>query len=153
MFTCFLHLESGEFWLSLLDMSQVLHEWVYPWFPDMQQKPRKQVVVYLFAESMSRQLYTYIYLHPVSGAGVSGEWWQLVTVIHDEGDGLELCEWNSQGYDCNPINLLFWRFFCNLVHSHLLGDFHHRIRSVNHTWDQHGSTWILLDNFRYSALM
>jgi len=52
----------------------------------MQQKPRKQAV-YLFAESMSRWLYTYIYLHPASGAGVSGEWWQLVTAIHDEGDG------------------------------------------------------------------
>jgi hypothetical protein len=101
MFTCFLHLESGEFWLSLLDMSQVLHEWVYPWFPDMQQKPRKQVVVYLFAESMSRRLYTYIYLHPVSGAGVSGEWWQLVTVIHDEGDGWYLVSDNT-------LVIFFW---------------------------------------------
>ncbi len=83
----FLHVESKEFWLSLLDMSKVLHEWVFPWLPEMQQKPRKQIVVYLFDESMNRWLYTYIYLHPASGAAVSGEWWQLVTVIYDEGDG------------------------------------------------------------------
>jgi hypothetical protein len=35
----------------------------------------------------------YEYLHPQSGADdISGESWQLVTAIHDEGDGLIHCE-------------------------------------------------------------
>jgi hypothetical protein len=34
----------------------------------------------------------YTYLHPLLGSdGVSGESWQLVTAICDEGDGLTLC--------------------------------------------------------------
>jgi hypothetical protein len=35
-----------------------------------------------------------------SGADeISGELWQLVTGIHDESDGLKLCELHSEGYD------------------------------------------------------
>jgi hypothetical protein len=37
---------------------------------------------------------------PLLGADeVSGEWWQLVTGIDDEADGLVLCEWHPQSYD------------------------------------------------------
>ncbi len=40
-------------------------------------------------EILGRFLYTY--LHPLLGAGeLSGESWQAVTAIHDEGDGLTL---------------------------------------------------------------
>jgi hypothetical protein len=36
--------------------------------------------------------------------------WQLVTGIHDESDGLKLCEWHSEGYDhihCCPFSVGF----------------------------------------------
>ncbi len=35
----------------------------------------------------------YTHLHPSSGADeVSGESWQLIPAVHDEGDGLILCK-------------------------------------------------------------
>jgi len=35
----------------------------------------------------------YAYLHPLLGADeLGGQSWQLVTAVHDEGDGLSLCE-------------------------------------------------------------
>jgi hypothetical protein len=34
----------------------------------------------------------HIYLHTLPGADVSWESWQLVSAIHDEADGLTLCE-------------------------------------------------------------
>jgi hypothetical protein len=38
------------------------------------------------------QIIGYTYLHPVLGADeVSGESWQLVSAIHDGGDGLIYC--------------------------------------------------------------
>lgn len=47
----------------------------------------------------------YILLHPLFGAdSVSGEGWQLITVMHGEGDGSILCERQSQG--CNHTDLL-----------------------------------------------
>jgi len=56
-------------------------------------------------EIMGKLLYPYLhphlYLHPLLGVDkVSAESWQLVNTIHDEGDGLIICEWHSQGYDC-----------------------------------------------------
>jgi hypothetical protein len=45
---------------------------------------------------------------------VSRESLQLMTAIHDECDGLTLCEWLSQGYGCTCCHVifkvLFWRF-------------------------------------------
>jgi hypothetical protein len=46
----------------------------------------------------------YSYLHPLSVADeVTGWWWQLITTIHDGGDGLTLCEWLSQDYDLHLL--------------------------------------------------
>ncbi len=46
-----------------------------------------------FPEILGKLLY---YLHLPSGANdLSGESWQLITSIHDEGDGLTLCEQHS----------------------------------------------------------
>jgi hypothetical protein len=40
-------------------------------------------------------------LQPASGADdVNGESKPPVAAIHDEVDGLALCEWRSEGYDC-----------------------------------------------------
>jgi hypothetical protein len=54
------------------------------------------------------------YLHPPSGADeVSGYLWQLITAICDYGDGLTLCEQNSEGYDCTHCCItcnMLWRF-------------------------------------------
>ncbi len=45
---------------------------------------------------------------------ISRESLQLITAIHDEGDGLTLCEWLSQGYGCTHCHIIFkvllWRF-------------------------------------------
>jgi hypothetical protein len=42
---------------------------------------------------------------------------ELGTAIHDETDGLTLCEWLSWGYNCTHCHaifiLLLWRFLCN----------------------------------------
>jgi hypothetical protein len=39
----------------------------------------------------------YTYLHPPTGADeVTGESWQLVTAIHDESNGLILCEFTNR---------------------------------------------------------
>ncbi len=55
---------------------------------------------------LSRSLHIHTKL---ARAKVSGEWWQLVTLAHDEGDRLTLCEWHSQVYDCISFLLcLFW---------------------------------------------
>jgi hypothetical protein len=49
------------------------------------------VCITVLPEIVGGLLYTYLDL--LSGADeVSGESWQLVTAIHDEGDGLALCE-------------------------------------------------------------
>jgi hypothetical protein len=49
------------------------------------------VCITVLPEIVGGLLYTY--LDRLSGADeVSGESWQLVTAIHDEGDGLALCE-------------------------------------------------------------
>jgi hypothetical protein len=46
----------------------------------------------------------YSYLHPQSVADeVTGWWWQVITAIHDGGDGLTLCEWLSQDYDLHLL--------------------------------------------------
>ncbi len=46
-------------------------------------------------------------LHPQLGADeVSGESWQLITAIHNEGDSLTLCVQHLQGYD----HTLFFHF-------------------------------------------
>jgi hypothetical protein len=71
------------------------------------------------------------YMHRLLGADeVSGESWQLVNAIHDESDGLILCEWHSLGYGCTQscvsfgfsgsermifFKLLLWSFPCNLI--------------------------------------
>jgi hypothetical protein len=65
----------------------------------------------------------FTYLQLLSGADeVSGEWWQLITAIHDEGDGLMLCDLHTQGYDCTfvlgtivPFKALLWNFLCDLI--------------------------------------
>jgi hypothetical protein len=70
-------------------------------------------------------------MHQLLGADeVSGELWQLVNAIHDESDGLILCEWHSLGYGCTQscvsfgfagsdrmivFKLLLWSFLCNLI--------------------------------------
>jgi hypothetical protein len=70
-------------------------------------------------------------MHWLLGADeVSGESWQLVNAVHDESDGLILCEWHSLGYGCTQscvsfgfagsdrmivFKLLLWSFLCNLI--------------------------------------
>ncbi len=55
----------------------------------------------------------YTYLQLLSGADeVSGEWWQLITAIHDEGDGLMLCDLHTQGYDCTCSHFCFGHNSC-----------------------------------------
>jgi deoxycytidylate deaminase len=50
-------------------------------------------------------------MHQLLGADeVSGELWQLVNAIHDESDGLILCEWHSYSYYCTFFSCYFW--FC-----------------------------------------
>ncbi len=62
----------------------------------------------------------------------SSQWRQLVTAIHDEGDGLIVCEWHPQGSKLHSFlscslwfswsdkmatcKVLLWRFLCNLRH-------------------------------------
>jgi hypothetical protein len=69
-----------------------------------------------FAQILGRLLYTN--LHPLLEADkVSGQSWQLVTDICDEGEGLTLCEF-SQGYDSSHFCVTFkvlWRFLWNLI--------------------------------------
>jgi hypothetical protein len=52
-------------------------------------------------------------LHPLLVADeVSGESsWQLVTAIPDNGDGLTLCEWHSEGLDCTHSRCASFGFF------------------------------------------
>jgi hypothetical protein len=55
------------------------------------QRKLSTVIVQWFAQILGGLLYAY--LCPLSGADeVSGESWQLSTAIHNEGDGLTLCE-------------------------------------------------------------
>jgi hypothetical protein len=59
--------------------------------PERQQKLRTQIVYNGLPKFLGRLLYAY--LHPLLGADELSGWsWQLVTAIHDEGDGLTLCE-------------------------------------------------------------
>jgi hypothetical protein len=51
------------------------------------------VCIMMFPEILGKLLY---YLHLPSRANdLSGESWKLITSIHDEGDGLTLCEQHS----------------------------------------------------------
>ncbi len=45
------------------------------------------------------QIFIYLSTSTVRSWWVSVEWWQLVAAIHDEGDGLMLCERHSDAYD------------------------------------------------------
>ncbi len=60
------------------------------------------------------------FLHPLVGADeVSRDSLQIVTAIYDEGDGLVLCGWHSQGYDLALIHVMlylnFLGFLCHLL--------------------------------------
>jgi hypothetical protein len=55
-----------------------------------------------------RSIYKYMHSSSSGADEISGELWQLVTGIHDESDGLKLCEWHSECYDhihCCPFSV------------------------------------------------
>jgi hypothetical protein len=57
----------------------------------MLQRSGHKFLYNVLPEILGKSLYTYF--DPLLGVvDVSGESWQLVTAIHDEGDGLTLCE-------------------------------------------------------------
>jgi hypothetical protein len=69
------------------------HYWIFLLLLKLQPKLRTQI----FVQNLSRSLCTF--LHLLMGADTSVGIMQLVFFfIHCEGDGLMLCEWQSQGY-------------------------------------------------------
>ncbi len=82
------------------------HIQVFPLLPERQQKVRTQIVYNGLPKFLGRLLYAY--LHLLLGADeLSGSSWQLITAVHDEGDGLSLCEQLSWGYDCTHCPVTF----------------------------------------------
>ncbi len=57
----------------------------------MLQRSGHKFLYNVLAEILGKSLYTY-FDTLLGVVYVSGESWQLVTAIHDEGDGLTLCE-------------------------------------------------------------
>jgi hypothetical protein len=66
----------------------------------------------------------------LEGDEVRGEWWQLITAIHPEGDGLILYEGHSQGSDhiCSFMLVLVWleltqwlpwKYYCGFFYAFL----------------------------------
>jgi hypothetical protein len=56
----------------------------------MLQRSGHKFLYNVLPEFFGKSLYTYF--DPLLGVDVSGESWQLVTALHDEGDGLTLSE-------------------------------------------------------------
>jgi hypothetical protein len=99
----------------------------------MQQRLRTQIFLQLLTQRFWQIIYTY--LHPLLGADeeLSLMEWQLITAIHDEGDGLTLCEWQLIrlwlqsclfcyiGFAWPDRRVTFkvlWSFFSNLINIH-----------------------------------
>jgi hypothetical protein len=75
----------------------------------------------VFAQTLGSLFYTLS--TPPSGADkIRVYLWQVITAIHDEVDGLILCEQLSQDYDCThcvTFEVPLWRFLYNLINMHL----------------------------------
>jgi hypothetical protein len=113
--------------ISLLSASWH-HNWVFLLHLEMSQKLRTLILCKSLPEFLSRLLNSC--LHQLLGIDeVSGEWLQLLSAIHDEGDGLILREWHSQSYDCthsfcvwfDSLELFLWSSLCYLkLYKHIL---------------------------------
>jgi hypothetical protein len=54
---------------------------------------------------------------------VSGDSWQLVTAMHDKGDGLILCRWHWWGYACVFFSCWFcWNWYYSYLQSAIIGE-------------------------------
>ncbi len=59
----------------------------------------------------------------VHAFSVSGDSWQLVTAMHDKGDGLILCRWQWWGYACVFFSCWFcWNWYYSYLQSAIIAE-------------------------------